>query len=132
MATIQSLAPELLGAVFHDAELTFSDLWSCALVCRAWSCEAQRALFTGIYLPANDVRRRQLLKSPAFGRYPIKSISFEMAESKIARRVFERQSGIPAVKILSIVKHTYANKFLTCKHFSGPLPVSPPIYKGRH
>lgn len=79
MATIDSLAPELLDEIFGHLSVDYLDLlsWSyllhASLVCRSWRDPAQRALFWTVVLHGED-QGEAWLKSPARLRYQTKKL----------------------------------------------------------
>lgn len=131
MATIQFLALELLGEIFFDADLTSDNLSKCALVCRSWTSEAQRALFHSIDLirfdddPTAGVDGAALLESPAFGRHPIRSLTFDLSHEETGTRIFERSGGVKALVVWAFESGAKSGgKWLQSEYASGELLVS--------
>ena len=72
-----SLAPELLAAVFQNlAGLDGAPLYYCALACRRWREEAQRALFRTVTI-RREKEAQSFLASPARLRYPTTALTIQ-------------------------------------------------------
>lgn len=75
MATIQTLAPELLDQIFEQvpSNTAHRDLPSSALVCRDWRDPAQHALFSSVELTSSR-QANAWLQSAARPRYRTKHL----------------------------------------------------------
>ncbi|KAL8281290.1 hypothetical protein RQP46_006324 [Phenoliferia psychrophenolica] len=104
MATIDSLAPELLHEILEHVPL-YSDLLSASLICRRWREPAQRALFQTVSFSSNgsEVRRRKTrlwLDSPARPRYRTQSLDFGWirTQSSLLSEVLEATPNLESLE----------------------------------